>query len=363
MRIELKQPYLSIKQLKAFDLPDFAVLIGRNGVGKTQLLDAIAAGHVSVSDVSGLDIQKYDISTFQPRDPARVHWGTSLFAERTAEQYLAGRPGKVPIEIAKDVFLRTLGSFDIAESAARRNFEEQLRDQVRQLPDFKMFAKFGGTKPVVSYSDAILREVLAPLRPRKEPRQRPKNSETRTCGGDPAVLLSLSMKLSGKLPHELDRDDILRAAYYEGNTIANTISQAFARYKVEQYSWAHTRGEAGSDTVQTLLLDYCRRNTPPWILLRQNLDQLREASDDPQLFNFEFSDPEGDEIVFADHVQYSFQAVFLNRTTGESYSLGSLSSGEKILMSLCLAPSTRQWVKVGRNSCCSTSWTPFCIHR
>ena len=70
------------------------------------------------------------------------------------------------------------------------------------------------------------------------------------------------MKLAGKLPHELDRDDILRAAYYEGDTIANTISQAFTRYKVEQYSWAHTRGEAGLDTVQNLLDTYRRRKYP-----------------------------------------------------------------------------------------------------
>ena len=337
MDLELQQPHLSIREMKQVHLPSFSAIVGRNGVGKTQLLDAIAEGHVSVSGVSPSDIQKYDISTFQPGNPARAGWGASLFAGRTTERYLSGRPGEVPIDIAKDVFLRTLGAFDIAEGAARRHFEERLREQVRQLPDFKLFSKFGGTQAVVSYSDAILREVLGPLRSRQTPRQRPKNRETRTCGGDPAVLLSLSMKLSSKLPHELDREDILSAAYYEGTTIANTISQAFARYKVEQFSWAHTRGEAGSDTVQNLLLDYRRTHTPPWILLRHNLDQLREASDDPQLFNFEFSDPEGDEIVFVDHVSYSFQAVFRNRTTGESYSLGSLSSGEKILMSLCLA--------------------------
>ncbi len=89
--------------------------------------------------------------------------------------------------------------------------------------------------------------------------------------------------------------------------------------------------------MQNLLSDYRHRNTPPWILLRNNLDQLRKASDDPQLFDFEFSDPDADDIIFADHVNYSFRAVFRNRSTGESYSLDSLSSGEKILMSLCLA--------------------------
>ena len=71
--------------------------------------------------------------------------------------------------------------------------------------------------------------------------------------------------------------------------------------------------------------------------MREHLDRMREASDDSELFNFEFSDPETDEITFADHQQYSFAVTFTNLATGESYSVASLSSGEKILMSLCLA--------------------------
>ena len=44
MKIELKQPYKSITTLTATGLPDFTVLIGRNGAGKTQLLDALREG-------------------------------------------------------------------------------------------------------------------------------------------------------------------------------------------------------------------------------------------------------------------------------------------------------------------------------
>ena len=70
MRMELKQPYLSIKEMNGFDLPDFAVLIGRNGVGKTQLLDAIANGSVSFSDLPISEIEKYDIDTTTPSQNA-----------------------------------------------------------------------------------------------------------------------------------------------------------------------------------------------------------------------------------------------------------------------------------------------------
>ena len=71
--------------------------------------------------------------------------------------------------------------------------------------------------------------------------------------------------------------------------------------------------------------------------MRESLDRLRDASDDPNLFNFEFSDPEPDKILFTNHLQYTFTSKFTNRATGESYPLKNLSSGEKILMSLCMA--------------------------
>ena len=134
---------------------------------------------------------------------------------------------------------------------------------------------------------------------------------------------------------------MLRAASYEGETIGNEISQIFVRYKVEQYSWAHTQGEESEKSVRTLLGEYRQRTDPPWVMLRRSLDRMRKASDDPELFNFEFSDPEQDWLNHADFQQYSFQTRFRNRATGASYPLENLSSGEKILMSLCLATFNR----------------------
>ena len=46
MRIELRESYKSIETLTTEDLPDFAILIGRNGAGKTQLLDALKEGRL-----------------------------------------------------------------------------------------------------------------------------------------------------------------------------------------------------------------------------------------------------------------------------------------------------------------------------
>ena len=48
MKIELKQRHKSITDLNTEELSDFAILIGRNGAGKTQLLEALNEGNRTV---------------------------------------------------------------------------------------------------------------------------------------------------------------------------------------------------------------------------------------------------------------------------------------------------------------------------
>ena len=272
MRIELKQPYLSIKQMKAFDLPDFAVLIGRNGVGKTQLLDAIANGRTIVSGLSKLKIRKFDINSFQPKHSGPASWGSEMFAERTVERYFLPSSGDALREVAENIFRKVLDDFKLADGTdGYREFEGALRKAIRRIQDFSCFEQIEGSDVLSAYSQKIRNDVIDRLRSKNTNSRRSTGNEIGSCGNDSAILVSLAMKLADKLPHELSRDDVLRAAHYEGHTIANQLSQAFTRYKVEQYSWAYTQGEEGKGSIQNLLSKYRQDKPPPWILLRENL--------------------------------------------------------------------------------------------
>ena len=145
------------------------------------------------------------------------------------------------------------------------------------------------------------------------------------------------MMSSRKLPHEIRREDIFRSAVRGGDVVQNTLNHIFTTYKVDQFAWAHTEGESSQESFQVLMSRYLNMIRPPWLALREELDRMRDASGDPELFNFEFSDPGGDNIPFVDHSRYSFATRLTNRNTGKSYSTKMLSSGEKILMTLCLA--------------------------
>ena len=105
MRIELKQPYKSIEALTTEDLPDFAVLIGRNGAGKTQILDALKEGKATIADIAVDAIEEYDMVTFRPPNSGEANRHANQFAQMTADAYLLTPPGgQSPIEAAGVIF-------------------------------------------------------------------------------------------------------------------------------------------------------------------------------------------------------------------------------------------------------------------
>ena len=335
-QLTLQSGTLSIKGLTAPPLPRFAVLIGRNGVGKTQLLDGIKSGWVSTLD-EGAVIEKYDIASFKPPSSEPATWGGSVAASNVAHVYFHGSGSEVPADIAAAIYKETVKSFDLPQdSDSRARFTVHLKNAMDAAKVSKLDSSLRGISgnaqiddAIEFYTNVLARRVISQFhgQPTGEPRQ--------TDDRHP-VMLTLAMRLRGKLAHELDQSDFLRAAHHTGETIANTLSEAFTRYKVDQYSWAHSEGEIpGRGEIATLMQAYRTKHKPPWETLREILSQMREQVGDG-LFDFEFSDPEHDQFNHATHNQYSFRTTMTNRSTGDSYDLHTLSSGESILMCLCL---------------------------
>lgn len=72
MRLRFVRPYKSIGYFSLLELPDFVVLTGVNGAGKSHLLEAIEAGAVQVNDlVQGpktKPIRRFDWTNLVPQD-------------------------------------------------------------------------------------------------------------------------------------------------------------------------------------------------------------------------------------------------------------------------------------------------------
>ena len=337
MHVTLNYPIPSIKEMGEFDLPDFAVLVGRNGVGKTQLLRAIAAGGANIDGLPSSHIEMYDIDTFRPNEGENGGWGSSVFFHTTIEAYFSAKSGPPLVEVAGRIFNETLQRWGLNDDANKRfKFEQAIHNVIFNGGDFGTFGEIGEDKALIAYFNSIRNGVIKIIQSVPRGPRSMQIDQAVSFKNDPVSLICQAMRLSHKLPHEVTREDILQASHFEGKTIGNQLSQIFARYKVEQYVWAHNESEKGGKSVHGLMSEYRNAHRPPWEILRESLDQMRDASDDPELFNFEFSDPENDELSFGNYQQYSFSTVFTNRTTGDSYSVTALSSGEKIIVCLCL---------------------------
>lgn len=330
MTIRLEHPYMSIKRLSVQDLPDFAVVFGRNGVGKTQLLNALQEGQASMAGVERDEVEKYDMETFTPRPQAQEHWGSCQFAATTAHAYFARSPeGQSPHERACEIYGWAAGA---AESSGE--LEASVRRHIALQPDFSQFHMMGGSDAAAEYSRRIAEQVIAPMSASGISQRQERSG----FGDNPAVLVSLAMKLASKLPHELTRDDILRAWNYEGELIDSKLNRIFVAYLVDQFLWAHREIETASPgmSFQGLMDQYATSNPAPWAVLRETLDDMRREGGEDGLFNFEFSDPSGVQLNMATFQDFAFEAVLTNRSTGDVCSVDTLSSGERVLMSLCL---------------------------
>ena len=333
MKLNLRKPYLSIEQLNEFELPDFAVLIGRNGVGKTQILDAIARKDISILGSVDFNIEKYDFNSFQPNSGGQANWEQIILFDSTVQKFFSPNDGSTAlVEVARKIYeVKTLeyaSDFSMLNEFDQITHEYFAKDLKAKVTSLIRGINCG------DYINEIREKVIRPATTNVSTRMDRKESVS-------SNLLPLAMKISGKLPHLLSEEDFLNAANYEGGTIANRLSEVFTIYKLEQYLWAHRESEIIEKSIKELLLEYRERNPAPWLKLRDHLESLRGIFDSNELFNFEFTDPENKRINYSSYQNYQFQAEFRNLHTGKIYPLKNLSSGEKILMSLCLATFNR----------------------
>ncbi|MDE2817127.1 MAG: AAA family ATPase [Chloroflexota bacterium] len=338
MKIELRSNYLSINELECPELPEFTVLTGQNGAGKTHLLQALQEGHAVVHGIEENSIELYDLASFRPNAAGGGHASIDL-AKSTARHYLEFHEERPLIEAAREIYERFKSKHDTRQNNEEVNeFDQDLRRRIMRVPDFFPFPS-SYSKGADTYDNALKDIVWEALRERVGRVEAHGNRRKIPFGGDPVPLISMAMKQSGKLPHELIREDIIRTAHYAGNIIENKISRVFAEFKLSQYEWAHTQFEIRQNAVSLddLLAEYHQHYPPPWDTLRDVMARMREVAGENCLFDFDFSDPAHIRLGIGNFREFKFGAKMTNRTTGEQYDLITLSSGEKILMTLCLA--------------------------
>ena len=133
---------MSIAALSTEELPDFAVLIGRTGAGKTQLLEALTEGYATIPGIGVDEVEQYNMNSFRSPNSSQANRHANQFAQDTADAYLLSKPGGQPrIESAAAIFDQFTTEIErISGAQAREDFVRNLREEARQLQDFAVFA-------------------------------------------------------------------------------------------------------------------------------------------------------------------------------------------------------------------------------
>lgn len=273
MKIKTLQKHKSIPSELEFDLPDFSIMTGRNGSGKSHLLEAMAhphIGQVTISNVICTSIIHVPYNGLNPQ-----------VDERCESAQITGQ--------ASQWWNETQNILNVVRSQGRSadDFQDIFRDFIN--PHF-------GVNPA---RDAVLRTVL---------------------------------KKTGKTFGKITETDIYDNISYSENSGGNLFfSQCAMIFKGYQLRWRENKLKKflvseGYTEGNSFLSDdeFVTKHGPaPWDLINQVLNRAG--------LPYQFPHPP---LSSAD---LPFTLKLEDASTGTSISVNDLSSGEKVLMSLALA--------------------------
>ena len=321
MKLTFAKPYMSIQQFEKIELPDFTILTGRNGSGKTHLLKAIDLGHCQVEGMSKHQLKYFSGADFKLGDQKSLNRDQ---AKQRFQQILsifngaAGNPKNNYRQIAHKIF----------QSDIERNTSQGGKLEKLDLKDLQLFQEHDDEEIegiLVPYRTKIMRQIFEPLAENLD-----------------GQALSLAMQKTAGPVHDAQLSTHFKHFVPEASTkgILNTsLGSLFAQYKIDQYNWAKEQHEehGSKKTHQELLTEYRENNSKPWDFINQVFEQMNSYSLDDNVFSFQITNP-NDETVNGKNVDtYAFSPRVRDTMTGAVFGFESLSSGETVLAALCVS--------------------------
>lgn len=273
MRIRLVKEYKSIPAGLEFDLPDFCILTGRNGSGKSHLLEAIANRQMSqvISDGKILtNILHVGYNALNPQINDRCE---SHQLVQTASSWWS-QINQI-IQHYKDHYL------------GKRVFNDIFNEYI--IP------RFNENLP----RDSVLRMVLK--------------------------------KTNKNLEDIVESDIFENMNFSEGNDGSLFFTQCAMIFKSYHMRWERNKFNKFLNTEEKtdkypVIDDECfikKFGPAPWVLINEILERAK--------LPYEFPSPG------LSNPELAYTLKLVDRTTGNDISVNDLSSGEKVLMSLALA--------------------------
>ncbi len=316
--LKFVRPHRSIQSLSDISLPDFTIITGINGSGKSHLLESIKNGAIAVVGVSNDGIKLYDWGNLVPAKKASTPNSrqSGVVSEDTADPLALGR-------VRKEAMQRLAGKFSQARSQFLsrlvgykmeflQQFELEAILKITQ-PEFENLRNAAGAPATWAQFQSALTELKQMFANAFQG-----SSSIADCIQEYANQKCISLASIGQkelmeaLPLEFGRVEMFEQNFSE---IFAAYHKAWEDSKYNQF----VNSEYGDQRPALSEREFVARfGEPPWDFFNR---LLAEAN-----LNYCINRPTGAADV-------PFKVRLTNKTSNASVSFQDLSSGEKIIMS------------------------------
>lgn len=305
MIIKYQSDYNSIKRFPDIEINDFSIFTGKNGSGKTHILNAIKLGNIIVDDINPNEILYLDYSGFA------YNFQTTTTTETSSKISAWNRLNN---QNGNDIMFQLKNTENVI--ASYKDFIEKIAE-TKDKPIFELtIDDLSGVENKVAFD--TLSQYKAQISNIFD-NQNYVNDDIAYSLYDSVVVKSKKFLSTLK---QYEFVSLYQKGAIGGRKILSDLSNIFLDYykKRSRNVWAKAEGKKSLDDKEFILIN----GLPPWELVRSILDSFD--------LGFKINDPSEEDT---DPYDGSFQIKFKNVRRGNTnVPWEALSSGEQILITL-----------------------------
>nr|WP_239058360.1 AAA family ATPase [Aliiroseovarius sp. PrR006] len=311
MKLNFVSDHLSINKFNAVELPDFTVITGINGAGKSHLLQAIAARKVAISNRPANLIVHFNFQNFRLQNEGRFSV-SQLEVERksfwkSVSQGASGKPSILgQLENIAEVALKGECLQEL-KSIALEKRKPLLSLTLDDIGDSEVYEAFDG------YRNRVLQHIRGDSRLKNTQQQK--------------AMLKLANSIQSAV-HELGESDFVELVDLTAqdgvlpSQLSRIFSDYYSKYDSNRYR-KYRNAECGEKLDVLSEEEFTQRHGPkPWDVINEILNLFGTLP-------YKVTDPEGLDRNDEFTVELEHQSRSDVKPTFEQ-----LSSGEKVLMAL-----------------------------
>ena len=317
--LKFNQQHLSIKPFEDVELPQFSIITGLNGSGKTHLLKAIDGGQCSIGSVHPQDVQYFSYVDFLAKTSPSLNAHQLRQQKDQAWAFWTGAAGNPKVnwknsaqKIASQHLSADLG---LTDERLTRCWEDDPADTSAQA------------SALASYREAINTQIFA--NPNWRKLQHWRNMQK--------AMIGTGLRLHVITRLEWD-DRFVPYGDATGSPLSMGIGAMFTDYMVKRYLAVHDQWELTDQkkSKAEMFREFEDKHPAPWVLVNEILDSIYRYADG-SVFNFQVTTPEGQSLKLENWSGYTFQPMVVDREFGVPRDFSALSSGEQVLLALAIS--------------------------